>query len=100
MIEKYEDGNLYAISSTGKQYLFPATINDKNKNFKLKKAVIKMDKEKKIKLSVVNEIRKFNVGVLGEKVLVKKETERFSNKVKSNHQRYLEKKQKKLQKEI
>ena len=58
----------------------------------------KVDKEKKISLSVIKDLQKYTIDRLGNLTRVKKETERFSNKLKSNAQRVKEKRAKKAQK--
>ena len=48
--------------------------------------------EKDINISVIKNFQKFTVDRLGNIVRIKKETERFSNKLKSNKQRMAERK--------
>jgi hypothetical protein len=60
---------------------------------------IKVDKEKKVSISTFKDLKKYQVGILGDKSLVKKESLRFTNQVKSNAQRHKEKMAKRQQKE-
>lgn len=60
----------------------------------------KVDKEKKISLSVIKDLQKYTIDRLGNLTRVKKEKERFSNKLKSNAQRYREKQAKKAKQQL
>lgn len=60
--------------------------------YKVDKTYIKADKKKKIKISVIKDFQKFTIDRLGVVARVKKETERFSQKVKSNKQRMADRK--------
>lgn len=53
-----------------------------------------LDNEKKVSLSKCVKLQKYIISPLGDKTLVKKETQRFSNTIKSNAQRYKERQQK------
>ncbi|MDO4162483.1 MAG: type II CRISPR RNA-guided endonuclease Cas9 [Pseudomonadota bacterium] len=66
-------------------------------SYKTNKTYIKLDKEKKISLANVKDFQKFSVDRLGAVTRVKKETERFSQKMKSNKQRAEDRKQRKNQ---
>ena len=68
-----------------------AIVKDKDK-YQTAKTYIKLDKEKDINISVIKDFQKFTVDRLGNIVRIKKETERFSNKLKSNKQRMAERK--------
>ena len=68
-----------------------ATVKDKGK-YQTIKTYTKIDKEKNINISVIKDFQKFTVDRLGNIVRIKKETERFSNKLKSNKQRMAERK--------
>ena len=63
----------------------------KSNAYKTSQTYIKLDKNKKINISVIKSFKKFTIDRLGNKTRVKKEKERFSNKLKSNAQRYREK---------
>lgn len=58
------------------------------------KAYTKLDKIKKISLANINDFQKLTIDRLGAVTRVKKETERFSQKVKSNKQRIADRKAK------
>lgn len=60
--------------------------------YQIDKTYIKADKEKNIKISVIKDFQKFTIDRLGAVTRVKKETERFSQKVKSNKQRIADRK--------
>lgn len=68
-----------------------AVVKDKNK-YQTIKTYTKVDKEKKISLPVIKDFQKFTIDRLGNVTLVKKETERFSQKIKSNAQRIADRK--------
>lgn len=53
-----------------------------------------LDNEKKVSLSKCVKLQKYIISPLGDKTLVKKETQRFSNTIKSNAQRHKERQQK------
>ena len=70
-----------------------------SKKYMTTRTYIRVDQEKKINLSVIKKLQKFIIDRLGNRTEVRKETERFSTKVKSNRQRYLDKKARQEQKE-
>jgi CRISPR-associated endonuclease Csn1 len=59
--------------------------------YKTDKPYIKVDKEKKVSIATFKNLKKYQVGILGDKHLVKKESQRFTNQVKSNARRHKEK---------
>lgn len=66
--------------------------NKGNAKYVTAKTYTKVDKEKKINISVIKDFQKFIIDRLGNVARVKKETERFSQKIKSNKQRIADRK--------
>ena len=95
-----KDNKLKLVSQDDGLVLFidAETKDSKEKDAKSYKTPItytKMDKEKKISISTIQKFQKFIVDRLGNLTLVKRETERFSNKLKSNKQRLADRKTRK-----
>jgi CRISPR-associated endonuclease Csn1 len=107
-----EKGLLQAVAGDGEILEIKAQIKgddkdddtDKEKSkgkekYKTDVQYIKVDKEKKVSIATFKDLKKYQVGVLGDKHLVKKESQRFTNQVKSNAERHREKMAKRQKKE-
>lgn len=94
IITEYDakEQQLHLVTIDGKEKVnIAAIVKDKDK-YQMAQTYTKLDKEKDINISVIKDFQKFTVDRLGNIVRIKKETERFSNKLKSNKQRMAERK--------